>query len=58
MHSSTVRPSNSIRPACVPMSPAIAFMRVLLPEPLSPTIAKISPFSMRALMPLCTGRAP
>ena len=36
----------------------MVFISVLLPEPLSPTMAKISPLPMSALMPLCTGRAP
>ena len=36
--------------------PTIVFNSVLLPEPLSPTIAKISPFSISTLIPLCTAR--
>jgi hypothetical protein len=31
---------------------------VLLPEPLSPTMAKISPRSISTRMPLCTGAPP
>ena len=51
-------PWNTTRPLRAGISPIIVLSRVLLPEPLSPTIAKTSPSPICALMPVCTGCGP
>ena len=50
-------PWNTTRPACGGISPIMVLSSVLLPEPLSPTIAKISPSPICALMPFAPGAA-
>ena len=53
-----MRPGTSTRPLCAGIRPIIVLRSVLLPEPLSPTTAKISPAPICALMALCTGLLP
>ena len=49
-------PLKAIRPAAIRCAPAIARRRVVLPAPLAPTSATVSPFSMLRLTP-CTALA-